>query len=261
MMRLRWMLPAMALAACAPDPAPVPAPPEAQPPLAETPWERSRLAGYAFRGVGQEPGWTVEVAPGREIRAVLDYGERTLSAPAPTASREGGWTVHHARAEGAELRVAIAEVPCADAMSGERMTHTVVLRVDGTEYRGCGRDLAAAGADRGPEGEWRLVELEGRPALTHPDGRAPHLRFDPAEARAGGNTGCNSFGGRYTLEDGRIRFGELIMTRAACADSALNEQERRFTAALEAADRVEVDGGMLSLLRGDTVLARFEAME
>jgi heat shock protein HslJ len=257
---LRLALPVLALAACAPDPAPVPAPPEAQAPPAGTPWERSRQAGYAFRGVGQEPGWTVEVAPGREIRAVLDYGERTLSAPAPAESREGEWTVHHARAEGAEIRVAIARVPCADAMSGERMTHTVVLRVSGDEYRGCGRSLAA-GREPVLAGEWRLVELEGRRALTHPDGRAPHLRFDPAESRAGGNTGCNSFGGSYTLEGGRIRFGELVMTRAACADPALNEQERRFTAALGAADRVQVDGGMLSLLGGGAVLARFEAME
>src|SRR5690606_41512251 len=43
-------------------------------------WKEAAARGVAFRAVGQEPGWYVEVggsgAPG--LHAVLDYGERTI---------------------------------------------------------------------------------------------------------------------------------------------------------------------------------------
>jgi putative lipoprotein len=139
----RAALAALVLAGCVPEPAPPPAPPAAEGGVAEasTPWHRSLAEGYTFRGVGQEPGWTVEIAPEREVRAVLDYGERTLTAPAPRTTHEGGRTVYHAEAPEGALRVEVEPVACADAMSGERMTHTVALHVDGRELRGCGREL------------------------------------------------------------------------------------------------------------------------
>jgi uncharacterized membrane protein len=35
----------------------------------------------------------------------------------------------------------ISEALCADIMSGEEVSHTVTVTLDGTEYRGCGRVL------------------------------------------------------------------------------------------------------------------------
>ena len=42
----------------------------------------------------------------------------------------------------------------------------------------------------------------------------------------GGSTGCNSFGGSYTLlPDGGLSLGEMAMTEMACLDSGVMEQE------------------------------------
>ena len=260
--RMPIALAAMLLAAaCAPAAAPpadggTPPAGDAGAAAAPTPWERSRAEGYAFRGVGQEPGWTVEIAPGREIRAVLDYGERTVTVPAPEPLRQGLRTTYEAPAE--RLRLVIVEMHCADAMSGEPMTHRVSLTVGERELQGCGRSLEAGAPIIGADVEWRLEELEGRPALRDAGGEAPTLRLG-SDGRAGGSTGCNTYGGGYTVEGAAIRFGTLVMTRRACVDPALNEQERRFAEALAAADRMQVAGDTLTLYAGTREVARFTA--
>ena len=42
---------------------------------ADDPWQVSRLLGYDFRAIGQEPGWMVEVESGRRMHVLADYGE------------------------------------------------------------------------------------------------------------------------------------------------------------------------------------------
>ncbi len=134
----------LALLACAPD---RPAPPaEAPAPAAggefsRAPWDASRAAGYTFRAVGQEPGWTVEIAPDAPLRALLDYGERELLLPVRSVTRDGPRTTYHAASDDAELWVSVDATPCADAMSGEPMSHSVSVRVDSRELHGCGRQL------------------------------------------------------------------------------------------------------------------------
>lgn len=133
------------------DSAPAPVPAEGQPEYrpGTNPWDASRARGASFRGIGQEPGWIVEVFPGRSLVALLDYGERTITAPwvAPQRGSAGRVTFTSATAAGT-LVVDVTPVPCADAMSGERMTHTVVLRYGSDEYRGCGRVLGGGWPER-----------------------------------------------------------------------------------------------------------------
>jgi len=105
---------------------------------------------------------------------------------------------------------------------------------------------------------WRLVELGGRPA--RPAGSdAPNLRLDAAQKRAGGNTGCNSYGGGYELSGESLRFGALASTRRACTDEALNAQEAAFLGALDSTRTWRVTGDTLVLSGESGVVAQFEA--
>lgn len=65
--------------------------------------------------------------------------------------------------------------------------------------------------------------------------------------QVGGNAGCNSFGGSYTVDGETIMFSELISTLMACADNNVMEQEQQYLAALNSADRFAVDGGQLMI--------------
>ena len=106
------------------------------------PWDEARARGAAFRGIGNEPGWTVEIIPGDRIVIEADYGERHVTVPDPGATIRGEQTVYHAVTEAHDVRLVITHEPCHDVMSGERFEYSVHLTIDGQAYHGCGRRLA-----------------------------------------------------------------------------------------------------------------------
>jgi len=145
------------------------------------------------------------------------------------------------------------------AMNGCTLLATLALVAACAPY-GAGSSGAAGGAVVPLEGTtWTLVEVGGQPARPAGTSGAPSMRFDAAETRAGGNTGCNSFGGSYALSGGSLRFGALVSTRRACVDEALNAQEAAFLGALDATRSWRIDGSTL-VLGGETgPVARFTA--
>ncbi len=99
----------------------------------------ARARGVDFRGIGQEPGWVVEVTEGGKITAVLDYGAKTLELPAPPpATAEDGAVVYDASTDIDHLILHIRQKICIDAMSGESHPSTVELVVNDKPYKGCG---------------------------------------------------------------------------------------------------------------------------
>ncbi|WP_412060707.1 YbaY family lipoprotein [Rubrivirga sp. IMCC45206] len=124
---------------------------------------------------------------------------------------------------------------------------------DGVEIRVvqvAGGTSAIAPADAAPDGlvgpEWRLV------GIAAPDGVAaqpeaeevPTITFRP-DGQVGGQTGCNSFAGEYTLDaDGGLRLMQIAATLRACLPPS---SERAFLEVLDGVDRAAVSGGRLAL--------------
>jgi uncharacterized lipoprotein YbaY len=112
------------------------------PPAASSPWQDAKARGIVFRGVGNEPGWFVEVDEGNAptMRATLDYGERTVevTGATPLSSTYGyaGKT-----ADGTPVVLRIKREACSDGMSDERYPASAELKVGEQAYRGCGRFL------------------------------------------------------------------------------------------------------------------------
>lgn len=104
-------------------------------------WEDARDRGVAFRAVGQEPGWVLEITDGRTIELRTNYGEDEVVLPTPSPATVDGAITYHAVTETNDLRVVIRELPCTDTMSGERFSMTVEVLLDGASYKGCGRRL------------------------------------------------------------------------------------------------------------------------
>jgi uncharacterized membrane protein len=105
------------------------------------PWESARQRGVTFRGVGQEPGWYVEITDGGGSLLFLDYGERTISFATPHAEQGGGTFLYRTRTAEHDIEVRIERRPCSDPMSGEPFDLAVVANVDGRTWEGCGRLL------------------------------------------------------------------------------------------------------------------------
>jgi heat shock protein HslJ len=67
------------------------------------------------------------------------------------------------------------------------------------------------------------------------------------DGQAGGHGGCNSYGAPYTVQEGRLMFGEIASTLIACADQAVNDQEQRYLEALRTAGHFTVAGDTLTI--------------
>jgi len=104
-------------------------------------WHKARLRGIAFRAIGQEPGWLLEITNGVEILLVTDYGEHTTSYPyvEPIVHQEERRTEFIT--DNGKTVVEIRGVPCRDSMSGEEFEVSVTIKQTDRELKGCGRAL------------------------------------------------------------------------------------------------------------------------
>lgn len=106
-------------------------------------WGEARAAGVDFRGVGQEPGWMIDIYTQDRIVLLLDYGETLLEFPRgePTYPVEGATRYDTRTDEGGALGVTIRRFPCQDSMSGEDFPATVQININGRTLNGCGRSV------------------------------------------------------------------------------------------------------------------------
>jgi heat shock protein HslJ len=87
----------------------------------------------------------------------------------------------------------------------------------------------------------------------------PFINFDKTKRSAGGNTGCNVFGGSYTASGETIRIYDVISTMRACIEDERMNVEREFKNGLQDANRYEISGRKLYLYRNKTLLLTFRA--
>lgn len=76
------------------------------------------------------------------------------------------------------------------------------------------------------------------------------LEFD-ATGQVGGNAGCNTFGGSYTVDGETIELGEIFSTLMACAEMNVMELEQRYLDALNTANRFAIESDQLTIWYGD----------
>lgn len=103
-------------------------------------WHKARLRGVSFRAIGQEPGWLLEIADGKEILLTRNYGEIKTSYPyvKPQVDRESRQTLFQLDRE---VKIVIEGKPCTDTMSGESFATTVTISLPDASLSGCGRAL------------------------------------------------------------------------------------------------------------------------
>ena len=105
--------------------------------------EGVKLRGGDFWATGNEPGWTLELYPGRAV-LVTDYGRERFEIPLGPAEkdRRAGTTTWRGSAGGHELTVVLrGGGPCRDTMSGEVFETHVMVTLDGRVLSGCGMAL------------------------------------------------------------------------------------------------------------------------
>lgn len=107
---------------------------------------------------------------------------------------------------------------------------------------------------------WKLIELQGEPITTKEGQKKEmHLIIKKDGNIINGHSGCNSFRGTYTLNEGnRLSFSQLAGTLMACINM---EKETAFMEVLRTVDNYAIQGKILSLNKARMApLAKFEAV-
>jgi len=79
--------------------------------------------------------------------------------------------------------------------------------------------------------------------------------FSSKDKTVTGSAGCNSYGGKYTLDGLSLSFPEsIISTMLACTNDAFNQQEQAYLKILQKADSFEMDHGNLIIHSGNDQL-------
>lgn len=118
--------------------------------------------------------------------------------------------------------------------------------------------VIAACSAGGPSGNASpAATLEGRTFLsTRVEGRVlvpgTQIRLSFERGNVGGTAGCNSFGGRYRVDGGRLLVAEMHQTEMAC-DAPLMVQEEWVMRLLANGAAITLDGDTL-VLAGDGVV-------
>lgn len=103
---------------------------------------------------------------------------------------------------------------------------------------------------------WVLATLGGQPPAAN---TTVTLNFG-VDGNAGGNDGCNAFGGAYMVDGDSLKFGNLIGTLVACAESVMAQADR-FREALAQTAQFSITDDVLTLSdAGGKELVTFAAL-
>jgi len=107
---------------------------------------------------------------------------------------------------------------------------------------------------------WKLIELDGAAVVMAPaQKREVRITLASEGSRLFGFSGCNQLVGAYVQESSALRFTQMASTKMACVPPFM-ELENRVLKMLGATTAYRIEGEKLTLLGGDQVLARFEAV-
>jgi heat shock protein HslJ len=100
--------------------------------------------------------------------------------------------------------------------------------------------------------KWVLESIKNRRTVAPIKGA--FINFDARKGGAGGDSGCNVFGGEYTASGSKIAIRDIVSTMRACIEDDRMTIEREFLDGLRTANRFEIKDGRLFLYRGRNLL-------
>jgi heat shock protein HslJ len=113
---------------------------------------------------------------------------------------------------------------------------------------------AASDAIVGPVWQWQRTYLGSAPAVVASAPERYSLSFDGG-GRVNVRADCNRGSGSYEVDDTRIKFGAIALTRMACLPAS---QDAEFLRSLVQATAYTLDRGELVLTLADGAAMRFK---
>ena len=200
-----------------------------------------------FRGIGNEPEWSLKIAPETIEFTSLKPGFESFKSPhvEPVRAMDANVKGYRVVTESGKMNIQIMQQECTNAMSGEKLRYKVKLEITKNTttatFDGCGSYVT----DPRLHDIWVLEKLNTK-TVSVSDFRKelPMLEINSSTNNFIGFAGCNRMNGTIFFERGLLRFTNIITTRMACPG---NNKEAEFLKALQSATTYQVENLKLTL--------------
>jgi heat shock protein HslJ len=200
-----------------------------------------------FRGIGNEPEWSLKIAPETIEFTSLKPGFESFKSPhvEPVRAMDANVKGYRVVTESGKMNIQIMQQECTNAMSGEKFRYKIKLEITKNTttatFYGCGSYVT----DPRLHDIWVLEKLNTN-SVSVSDFRKelPMLEINSSTNNFIGFAGCNRMNGTIFFERGLLRFTNIITTRMACPG---NNKEAEFLKALQSATTYQVENLKLTL--------------
>lgn len=175
--------------------------------------------GVNFYSRGNEPSWSLDFYNDGHLDFTSlsdDFKNFSTSSTEFIKSIQGNSTIYELKSpQGTEIKIERRD--CQDNMSGQKFTHTVVIKQNGKKISGCAMYVPNFRL----EDEFSFVEYKDKSGkkkdLTFQ--RTPTINFNFQNDNINGNDGCNSYTGSFIYLGKEVEIGHLASTLMACMDA------------------------------------------
>ena len=104
-------------------------------------FERAKFEGVAFRAIGNEPGWILNIMPDNKVVFITNLGKDKIHFKVEKQVSDKNSIEYRLRSNHNLLFLRIESRVCKDTMADREYESSVYLNFDGNELRGCGKGL------------------------------------------------------------------------------------------------------------------------
>ncbi|CAN1539889.1 Domain of unknown function DUF306, Meta/HslJ [Flavobacteriaceae bacterium] len=217
--------------------------------------------GIYFRGVGNEPEWSLKISEKTIEFTSLKPGFEALSGAhvEPIRAMDANVKMYTIKTVAGIMSIQIMQQECVNTMSGEISPYSVRIAIEKddiiTNFNGCGNYIT----DPRLHDIWALEKLNGEKAsLDQFTKEIPYLEINSSTNQFMGYAGCNRMNGKVFFEKGLLRFNNVITTRMACGP---NNKENEFVKALQSTTTYKVENMRLTLTNPSGVEVVFRKVD
>ncbi|MBS4035290.1 MAG: copper resistance protein NlpE N-terminal domain-containing protein [Ignavibacterium sp.] len=191
-------------------------------------YKRKFDEGIDFTARGNEPFWSADIDFDKGIKFISMTDITELAAPVTDVieKQNGDVVRYHGVTQTGEIIVTISKESCFDNMSGEKFSHTVIVRAkkypddELLEFTGCGKYLM----DISLNDIWVMQEMTGVVLKKEDLSKGlPLFEFHLRDNFFSGHAGCNQMTGAIKVEGNKIKFGPIASTKMACPNMEVEQ--------------------------------------
>lgn len=219
--------------------------------------------GIYFRGVGNEPEWSLKISDTAIEFTSLNLGFESFNSPhvEPIRAMDANVKMYRVATESGTMSIQITQQECINTMSGDKKPYTVRIELalgklnQVKNFNGCGNYIT----DSRLHDIWVLEKLNGEEVnSSNFREELPNLEINSSTNQFMGFAGCNRMNGTIFFEKGLLRFTKTITTRMACGP---NNKENEFLKALQSTTNYKVENRRLTLTNTSGVEVVFKKVD